>query len=333
MTRSESQASGPEASGPRAGEPASPKTPTARRHGRFRRGQIRLSLGTQVFIKKGLRPFDLHDPYYFAVSLSWRKFVLLFLACELAINAFFAALYSLQPGSVSNQHSFALVSNFFFSLETLATVGYGEMYPATTYGHLVSSCEIMVGVIFTAIVTGLLFVRFSRPRAKVRYADNSLVTRHNGRPTLMLRIGNARNTLLYDTRFTLHALVRNVSEEGFRHVSVVELPLLRPHLPVFPVLHMVMHVIDEASPLHGIEAGSPDIAEQRFFLSLTARDPVIGSQVTDMHIFEGGEILFGMRYADAINATGSKIIADYALLSAVVPDGGLEPVGDGVGTT
>ena len=137
----------------------------------------------------------------------------------------------------------------------------------------------------------------------------------------MLRLGNARNALLYDARFTLHALVRNVSDEGFRHVSVVELPLLRPHLPAFPVMHMVMHIIDEASPLFGIHAASAAIAEERFFLSLTARDPVIGQQVTDMHIFEGGDILFGMRYADALSAIGTKIVADYGLLSAVVPDG------------
>ena len=317
---------------PRDGEaPAAGHEAAVRRKGRFRRRPIRLSLGTQVFIKKGLPPFDPHDPYYFAVSLGWRQFGALFVASELAINLVFAALYSLQPGSVSNQGAVPLLSNFFFSLETLATVGYGEMYPATTYAHVVSSCEILVGVIFTAIVTGLLFVRFSRPRARVHYADNPVVTPHNGRLTLMLRIGNARNALLYDTRFTLHGLVRSVSEEGFRHVSVVDLPLLRPHLPAFPVLHMVMHVVDEASPLFGLDAASPEIADQRFFLSLTARDPVIGQQVTDMHVFEGGEILFGMRYADALNALGSKVVADYGLLSAVLPDGGAVDLSDGGG--
>ena len=85
----------------------------ARRGRRFRRGPIRLSLGTQVFIKKGLRPFDPHDPYYFAVSLSWRRFGALFVASELAINLVFAVLYSLQPGSVSNQGAMPLLSNVY----------------------------------------------------------------------------------------------------------------------------------------------------------------------------------------------------------------------------
>ncbi len=304
------------------------------RHGRrFKRGPVRLSLGTQIFIKKGLRTFDPHDPYYFAVSMSWKQFGLLFLACEFAINTFFALLYSLQPGSVSSQGTWPLLSNFFFSLETLATVGYGEMYPTTTYGHLVSSFEILVGVIFTAIITGLLFVRFSKPKAKVRYATHPVITRYNGKPTLMLRIGNARNSLLHDTRFHLHALSRNVSEEGLRHASVVELPLLRQRVPVFPVLLTVMHIIDEASPLFGLAAESPDVAELRFFLSLAARDPVIGQEVTDMHTFEGSDILFGVRYVDAIRATGRKIVADYSLLSDVVPAidgaGGVVDAADG----
>ena len=101
---------------------------------------IRVEFGPNVFVKKGLSAFDPHDPYYFAISLGWRKFVLLFVAAELAINAIFAALYCLQPGSIANGGHPGFLAAF-FSLETLATVGYGEMYPATTYAHVVSAIE------------------------------------------------------------------------------------------------------------------------------------------------------------------------------------------------
>ncbi len=277
-------------------------------------------MGPQLFIKEGLARFDPHDPYYFAVSLSWKKFGLLFVAAELAINTVFALLYSLQPGSVANLPERGLVGDFFFSLETLATVGYGEMYPATTYGHLISSLEILIGVIFTAIMTGLLFVRFSKPKAKVLYAANAVVTQHNGKPTLMLRIGNGRNSLLHDASITLHVLCRTTSDEGLRQASITELPLLRPRLPVFAILYTIMHVIDEASPLHEFGADSPEIADLRFFLTLIARDPAIGQQVSDIHAFEGSDICFGMRYVDAVRALGSrKVIADYARLSEIEP--------------
>lgn len=281
---------------------------------------MRLSFGANVFVKKGLATFDPHDPYYFAVSLGWRQFGLLFLGCELAINAVFAALYCLQPGSIANQGNSGFLGAFFFSLETLATVGYGEMYPATTYAHVVSAIEILVGLLFTAIMTGLLFVRFSKPKAKVQYATRAVITPHNGVPTLMLRIGNARNTLLHDVSLSLHALARTTSTEGFQHVAVVDLPLLRPRIPVFAILYTIMHAIDEASPLYDLAATAPEVADLRFFLTLTARDPSMGQEVSDVHTFDGSNLAFGMRYVDAVKRVGnSHVVADYALLSEVEP--------------
>jgi inward rectifier potassium channel len=97
---------------------------------------------------------------------------------------------------------------FFFSIETLATVGYGVMAPATLYGHIVSSVEILCGLTFTALVTGLIFVRFSRPRAKFRFAENAVVTTYNGKPTLMVRVGNGKLTLLADARAGITAVLR-----------------------------------------------------------------------------------------------------------------------------
>lgn len=294
--------------------------------GAARRGEarpMRVELGPNVFVKKGLRPFDPHDPYYFAISLGWRKFIALFLAAELAINAAFAALYSLQPGAIANQGSSGFLGALFFSLETLATVGYGEMYPATIYAHVVSAAEILVGLLFTAIMTGLLFVRFSKPRAKIHYATRAVVTPHNGVPTLMIRIGNARNTMLYDVEVALNTLARSTSSEGFQHVSVVELPLMRPRIPVFAILYTLMHPLDEASPLHGLASNAAELAEQRFYLTVRARDPAVGQQVTDIHTFAGADLAFGMRYVDAVKRVGdSHVVADYGLLSAIEPDRG-----------
>lgn len=303
--------------------------------GAERRGRrpIRISYGASVFVKKGLRAFDPHDPYHFAVSLGWRQFLAFFFVAELAINVLFAALYSLQPGAIANQGSSGFLGAMFFSLETLATVGYGEMYPATTYAHFVSAAEILAGLLFTAIMTGLLFVRFSKPRAKIQYATHAVVTPHNGVPTLMFRIGNARDTVLYDVEVALNTLTRSVSAEGFHHVSVVEMALLRPRIPVFAILYTIMHPIDEASPLYGIVAGASDIAEMRFFLTVRARDSVVGQQVTDIHTFAGADLAFGMRYVDAVERVGeTDVVADYSLLSAVEPDRGTS-AGPRPGTT
>lgn len=283
-----------------------------------------------MFVRKGVARIDLHDPYYFAVSLDWTRFALLFLAAELALNAFFAVLYTLQPGAIANQPHPGLASAFFFSLETLATVGYGEMYPGTTYGHIVSSCEIVVGTVFTAIMTGLLFIRFSKPKAKIFYAENPVVAQHNGKPTLMLRIANGRNAVLSSCEMSLHMLIRTTSDEGVAHAYVVELPLLRDRVPVFAILFTMMHVIDETSPLHGYHAAHDGIGDLRLFLTLRGHDPAIGQQVADARAYVGADIRFGMRYVDAVlRDADDRVVADYSRLGTIVAD--VQSFGEGAG--
>ena len=126
--------------------------------------------------KLGIARFDLRDPYHLAVSLSWPGFAVALLACWLAINLVFAFLYGLSPGAIANTAGGSFASAFFFSIETLATVGYGVIAPNTLYGHVVSAVEIVVGMAFTAIFTGLLFVRFARPKAKIIAAGDAVVT-------------------------------------------------------------------------------------------------------------------------------------------------------------
>jgi len=122
---------------------------------------------------------------------------------------------------------------FFFSIETLATVGYGVMAPATLYGHVVSATEIISGMGFTAIVTGLTFVRFSRPRAKIVYATHPVVTTFNGQPTLMIRIGNGRLSLMTDARARLNALIMQKTDEGSMFRRSHELRLMQDRFPLF----------------------------------------------------------------------------------------------------
>ena len=204
--------------------------------------------------KLGVRRFDLRDPYHVAVSLPWPGFVAAMLVCWLAINLVFALLYDLRPGDVANSASGSFSDMFFFSIETLATVGYGVMAPVTLYGHIVSAVEIVTGMAFTAIVTGLLFVRFSRPKAKIICADDAVVSTHNGRPTLMLRIVNGRVTIMSNANVRLFVLLAEQTQEGQFFRRVHELRLQQSHLPLFIMPWLLMHVIDENSPLHGYDA-------------------------------------------------------------------------------
>jgi hypothetical protein len=174
----------------------------------------RVRLGSYEFKKKGISRFDLRDPYHLAVALTWPQFLAALLALYLSVNIVFATLFWLAPGSVANTRPGSLGDAFFFSIETLATVGYGEMYPATPYGRVVAATEIVCGLAFTAILTGLAFVRFSRPRARLVFAANPVVAMHNGKPTLMVRIGNGRAAGLSDAKAQLNVLLSETSAEG-----------------------------------------------------------------------------------------------------------------------
>lgn len=300
---------------------------TAADRERHARG-ARVRLGSFEFKKKGVARFDMRDPYHLAVALTWPQFLSSLLASYVLVNVVFATLFWLAPGSVANVQPYNFGNTFFFSVETLGTVGYGEMYPTTLYGHMVASTEIVAGLGFTAIVTGLTFVRFSRPRPKLFFASNPVVTMHNDKPTLMLRVGNGRPTVLLNAGAKLNVLLSATSSEGKYFRSVQELQLERAHLPAFPLTWTLMHVLDERSPLHGFDMTRAIEAHAQLFVTLEARDPTLAASVYDIRNYAAEDIRFGMRYAEALIIGEDGVpVADLTKIGNLEPDAGdyLEP--------
>jgi inward rectifier potassium channel len=290
---------------------------------RRRERMLRTRVGAFEVIKKGATRYDLRNPYYFAIALSWPQFALLFIGAEVVINVVFALLYLAQPGAINNARPGAFADVFFFSLETLATVGYGTMSPATFYGHALSAIEIICGVAFTAIMTGLTFVRFSRPHAKILYADTAVIATFNGRPTLMVRIGNGRASVLSEAAVQLGLLVGERTQEGQYFRRVHELELVRPRIPLFALTWTLLHVIDERSPLHGRDLERLADADIRLFLGVEAYDLTLGANVRDMHDYPAAKIVYGMRYVDAVSFDAEgRTLADLDMISEIEPDVG-----------
>jgi inward rectifier potassium channel len=269
-------------------------------------------------LKSGVARFDLRDRYHLLVAASWPAFALTAFAFVIVLNVIFALLYALRPGAVQNLTTGDVVHAFFFSLETLSTVGYGEMAPASLYGHVVASIEILIGMTFMAIFTGILFVRFSRPKAKILFPDNLVVTPHNGQPTLMVRIANGRLTMLTHASAHLTVMVEETNQEGQFFRRVYDLDLVRGDLPIFPLTWTLMHVVNETSPLYGLGPEELEARQARIFLIIEARDAAIGAQVHDVHGFAPQQIRFGMRYTDAVVASeAGSLVADISKLSLV----------------
>jgi inward rectifier potassium channel len=283
----------------------------------------RVRVGAYEFKKKGVSRFDLRDPYHLAIALTWPRFLVSLLALYLLINVVFASLLWLVPGSVKHARPGSFLDVFFFSIETAATVGYGEMYPATLYGHLIASTEIVCGLAFTAILTGLTFVRFSRPRAKLIFAANPVIATHHDKPTLMVRIGNGRAAVLADAVARLNVLLSEIGVDGEVFHRAQELRLERAHIPIFPLFWTLMHVVDERSPLHGYDAARAIEADAQLFVTVEAHDPTLATTVRDLRSYSAREIRFGMRYADALTtAQDGTPVFDLTRTGAMEPDVG-----------
>ena len=258
-----------------------------------------MKYGDAEVIKSGAAWFDIRDPYTIAVSVRWSTFFGLLLLLEILINAVFAALYLLDPGCVANARPGSFSDAFFFSLETLATVGYGTMAPANLYAHLLSALEVFCGLVFTAIITGLIFVRFSRPRPNILFADHAVITTHNGVPTLMIRVANGRRTAMAGAKAQAAMFKPTTSAEGRVFRQALELKLIRDSLPLFLLTWTIMHPINEDSPLYELDLetlSSTDLA-----LTVQARDHAVGEDVFDLCFYDVSRIKVGMTYKDAIS--------------------------------
>ena len=269
-----------------------------------------------TYSKVGARRFEFSDPYHFALTIRWPAFLVFLLVVYAMITSLFAVLYAVQPGSVTNARPGHLGDAFFFSIETLATVGYGEMYPATDYAHTVSSVEIIVGMAFTAIMTGLVFVRFSRPKARMVYSDRMIVTPHDGVPTLMLRVAHGRAGNLTNMTVTIDALMPRVTAEGANYRQLISLKLARSTMPMVGLIMTVMHVIDETSPLAPYDEARLAAENVRFVVSIEARDPDLAAVVHDLKTYQAADVLFGARFADAVTREDSgALIVDLTRIS------------------
>jgi inward rectifier potassium channel len=288
----------------------------------LREKAARVRLGSYEIKKAGISRFDARDPYHLAVALTWPGYLLALFALYVSANVVFAVLFWLVPGSVANARPHSFGDAFFFSIETIGTVGYGDMYPATPYGRFIASTEIVCGLAFVAILTGLTFVRFSRPRAKLVFAANPVVAIHDAKPTLMLQVGNGRPGLLMDATAKLNVLLSEIADGGLVR-RAQELRLERAHLPLFPASWTLMHVLDEKSPLYGYTPVRVLQAEARIFVTLEARDPTLAASVHDIRSYAPEDIRFGVRYRDPITIGHDGLpVFDLRTIGILEPDAG-----------
>src|SRR5881296_1150226 len=283
---------------------------------RRRHSHVSIRSGQVEFVKVGTDAWRWRDVYRWLIGLRWPQFAAFVASLYVGLNLVFAALYSLQQDSIAGStggHWF--FDCFFFSVQTLATVGYGHMYPQSLYGHIVSTAEIMSGLFLLAVMTGLIFVRFSRPIARVLFSKSIVIAPLNGKPTLMVRIGNENQHSMVEAEFRIMFSRDEPLVEGgdFRYFYYLKLQFDR--LTPFPAVLTLRHVIDEDSPLHG---ATPEVLETgRAFLvaSVVGIDPVIPAAVQTQQDYTWRDIRFGERFVEIYTDNGDgKLTVDYGRL-------------------
>src|ERR1700734_4544025 len=197
------------------------------------------------------------------MTIYWPMFFGSAAAIFVFLNAMFAFVFWLGDKPIANvSPELPLpLSLFYFSIETLAPVGYGDMHPQTNYGHLIATIEIFTGMSFLAVMTGLIFARFSRPRSRFVFADHPVVTVHQGQPTLMMRVANARNNTISQATARLWLFRLEYTAEGHQLRRFHELKLERQEHPMFALSWTLLHKIDENSALFGVSAEELDKAD------------------------------------------------------------------------
>lgn len=248
----------------------------------------------------GLPRAPMRDLYHRMVITRWRWFLLGWLLLYTVLHVVFAGLYVLAPGSVSTVNGFW--DAYFFSVQTMMTIGYGTMSPLTTYAHVLVTIEAYLGMFLTAVLTGLIFAKFATPTANVMFANWCVVAKHEGKPTLSMRLANARGNRLISASLDVAVAktIKTLEGETFRRVE--DLKLVRRSNPLFWVGWTAMHVIDETSPFYGETTESLTQKGMEMIVILSGVDEHTSQSVHARRSYGADEIKWGARYVDIIAA-------------------------------
>ena len=276
---------------------------------------ISVRAGKIEFLKFNTARREWRDAYHWMLSLAWHQFIALLLGSYLILNLLFATAYSLGGPCIAEMTPGSFPAAFFFSVETLATVGYGHTYPATTYGHIVTTIEIVVGTFWLAVITGLIFVRFSRPTARIVFSRTVVISSFDGRPTLMLRVANLRHTSMAEAQFRMIFMRDEEVLEGGSFRRFYPLKLQFDRLIMFPAALTLRHVIDEQSPLHGITPEALAACDARLMASVVCIETVISASVQSQQDYSWDDFEFGRRFVEIYNEReDGKLTVDYGRL-------------------
>jgi inward rectifier potassium channel len=268
--------------------------------------------GDREIITEGLRLSFWADISHRSMTASWPSFIAGAVLVFVVFNAGFGLLYWLGDQPISNVARNDYLDYLYFSIETLSTAGYGDMHPQTHYGHFIAAIELFTGIFSMSLMTGLIFSRFSRPRARLLFVNNPVIATQDGEPTLMVRFANERHNIIGNATARLWVLKNTISKEGQPIRRFSELSLLKNEHPALALSWTLYHTLDETSPLHNLNADDMEAASIAIAVVVSGYDVVAAQTIHARKTYDHTDIRFGQRYADILENLGDgRIRIDY----------------------
>ncbi len=261
------------------------------------------------------------DAYHFVLSRGWFALTTIVFGTFVVSNIVFAMAYVAVPGCISGARQGSFSDAFFFSVQTIATIGYGQMAPASLYGHMVVTIEAFIGVVGFALVAGITFAKFSRPVAKVLFGNHAVISMRDGVPHLMFRMANWRHNEIVQAELSAVLMATETTLEGDTMRRLIDLTLVRDRTPLFALTWTAMHRIDESSPFFGEDAFEKLRARNaEVFLSLHGTDERLAQSIHARYSYTMNDIIVGAKFADVLSTSPAGIrIIDYHRFHSVVP--------------
>jgi inward rectifier potassium channel len=268
--------------------------------------------GDREIITEGLHLGFWTDIGHRCMTASWPAFIAGAAIVFVIFNAIFAALYWIGHLPISNVPGGSYIDYLYFSIETLSTAGYGDMHPQTHYGHFIATVELFTGIFSMSLMTGLIFARFSRPSARLLFADNPVISIHEGKPTLMVRLANERHNIISNATARLWLFKNERTLEGQTLRRFYELSLARNESPALALSWTLYHAIDKESPLYGLASGDLETANVALVVVVSGYDVVAAQTVHARRSWDHPDIRHGHRYADIIGTSeDGRLRIDY----------------------
>lgn len=277
--------------------------------------------------RRGLRLTTSLSLYHTLLTTTWTRFMALVVASYLLVNAVFAAAYVLcGPGALAGPGEPGVLRAFFFSVETFSTIGYGIVGPAGLAANLVVTVEALVGLLWLALATGLLFARFSRPTARILFSRRAVVAPYRGGTAFEFRIANARSSQLIEVEAkVLFARVERVpgppgtEERAVRRFYPLELE--RDAVVFFPLAWTIVHPITASSPLYGLTAADLRASDAEFLVLLSGIEEAFAQRVHARSSYKWDEVTWGARFSDILHHPAGRepITLDVGRLDSIEP--------------